>query len=387
MILILKNPMIKIYYSINRLILLFLLVFTFLSCKNEEPIPDIPIVPNDTIIVPKDSTKNDNPIFLRTVSPFPFGGALNVTSLKTNFLYRTTVINEFNSLTAENAMKMKNISIGRGSYNWSDADYLVNFAVENKMRVHGHALIWYNSTPTWVANFVGTTDDWKAILREYIVAVVGRYKGKIQSWDVLNEAINDDGSYRDCIWKQKLGLEYIDLCFKYAREADPNVLLFYNEYGNEYAPVKRVAINTMVNGLISRGIPIDGVGLQMHTSATRSDADIQTAISYAAQTGLKIHVSEFDIRANTSNDVNQTAITPAQSIAQKQKYKVAVKALFDLQASQRYGFTFWGVYDGQTWLTNNSSYNNCTDWPLPFDNSFNRKDAYYGILDGLGVKY
>jgi endo-1,4-beta-xylanase len=226
---------------------------------------------------------------------------------------------------------------------------------------------------------VGTTDDWKAILHEYILAVVGRYKGKIQSWDVLNEAINDDGTFRGCVWKDHLGLEYIDLCFKYAREADPNVLLFYNDYGHEYSAAKRTAINKLATDLMSRSIPIDGLGLQMHTSITRSDADIRTAINTAAQTGLKIHISEFDIRTNPAADVNLT-YNATLAAAQKQKYKVAAKAMFDLPASQRYGFTFWGVYDAQSWIPGEYK---CPDWPLPFDADFNRKDAYYGILEGL----
>lgn len=368
------------YFDCKIVVILSLIIANCLfACKGEEPVAQIPnvYVPT-TPTTPTTSTKVDT-MGLRNVSPFPFGAALNVNSLKTNTTYRNTVIKEFNSLTAENAMKMKSISLGRGQYFWDDADYLVAFAQANKIRVHGHALVWYNSTPTWVSGFVGTTDDWKAILHEYITAVVGRYKGKIQSWDVLNEAINDDGTFRSCVWKDHLGLEYIDLCFKYAREADPNVLLFYNEYGNEYSSVKRTAINNMVNDLIARGIPIDGIGLQMHTSITRSDADIKTAITMAAQTGLKIHVSEFDIRTNTNSDATLT-YNSTLAAAQKQKYYAAVKALNDLPASQHYGFTFWGVYDGQSWIPTT----NVPDWPLPFDKNFLKKDAYYGILQGLG---
>lgn len=345
------------------------------ACKGDDVIPPIPKPGTD----PVDTILNSDTISLRKVSPFPFGGALNISTLKNNTTYRNTVIKEFNSLTAENVMKMKNISLGRGQYYWTDADYLVAFAQANKMRIHGHALVWYNSTPTWITNFTGTKDDWKAILHEYITAVVGRYKGKIQSWDVLNEAILDDGTFRDCVWKQNIGIEYIDLCFQYAREADPNVLLFYNDYGHEYSSTKRTAINKLATDLIARGVPIDGLGLQMHTSITRPDADIKTAINTAASTGLKIHISEFDIRTNTAADPNLT-FNATLSAAQKQKYKVAVKALFDLPANQRYGFTFWGVYDGQSWIP--TEYN-CPDWPLPFDNEFNRKDAYYGILAGL----
>ncbi len=341
-----------------------------LSCKQEE-LPPIPN-PNPTPTV-SDTTG------LRNVSPFPFGAAVNVSTLKSNTAYSNLCIREFNSLTAENAMKMKAISLGRGKYFWDDADYLVGYAIKNKMRIHGHALIWYKSTPAWIESFTGTKDDWKAIMREYILAVVGRYKGKIQSWDVLNEAILDNGTLRDCVWLQNIGTEYIDLCFQYAHEADPDALLFYNDYGHEYSSVKRTAINNLITELKSRNVPIHGIGLQMHTSITRSNSDIQTAIKTAASTGLKVHISEFDIRCNPSA-IQTLTYTDALATAQKEKYQVAVKALYDLPATQRYGFSFWGVYDPQSWIPGEYG---APDWPLPFDKDFKRKAAYDGILAGL----
>jgi endo-1,4-beta-xylanase len=354
----------------------FLLFFSCVlqACKTEETVTPIPKpigTTNPDTIVKKDSTG------LRNVSPFPFGAAININTLKSSTIYRNTFIREFNSMTAENVMKMKNISLGRGQYFWDDADYIMAFAQANNIRVHGHTLVWYNSTPAWIANFTGTTDDWKAILHEYILAVVGRYKGKIQSWDVLNEALNDDGTFRDCVWLQHIGIGYIDLCYQYAHEADPNVLLFYNDYGTEYSSAKRTALNNLVNDLKNRNIPIDGIGLQMHTSINRANSSIQAAITTAAQTGLKIHLSEFDVNINYQSLTTLT-YNATLAAAQKDKYKITAKAIFDLPASQRYGFTFWGVYDTSTWINATAP-----DWPLPFDNDFNKKDAYYGILEGL----
>lgn len=362
----------KTLISNSIFVLLLSASFITASCGGEVE-PPIPIpTPIPTPII-------SDTVGLRNVSPFPFGAALNVSTLKTNTKYSQTVIKEFNSLTAENAMKMKSMSVSRGQYKWDEADYLVGFAIANKMRVHGHALIWYKSTPTWMENFSGTKDEWKAIMREYILAVVGRYKGKIESWDVLNEAILDDGTLRDCIWLQKIGTEYMDLCFQYAHEADPNALLFYNDYGHEFGPTKRNAINNLISDLKSRNIPIHGVGLQMHTSTARSNSDIQKAISVAGATGLKVHISEFDIRTNTNTDLSLT-YNAAVAAAQKEKYQVAVKAFAALPASQRYGFSFWGVHDSQSWIP---SFYGCPDWPLPFDKDFNKKEAYYGILNGL----
>ncbi len=360
------NNRIRIYVLLSVLLVFFLNS----SCKEAE-LPPIPI-PDTTPTVTETTG-------LRDVSPFPFGAALNVSTLKSNTNYSNVVIREFNSLTAENAMKMKNISISRGQYKWDDADYLVGFAIKNKMRIHGHALIWYKSTPPWIENFKGTKDDWKAIMREYILAVVGRYKGKIQSWDVLNEAVLDNGSLRDCVWLQNIGTEYMDLCFQYAHEADPDAILFYNDYGHEYSSVKRAAINNLLAEFKSRNVPVHGTGLQMHTSIARSNSDIQTAIKTAAASGLKVHISEFDIRCNPSLNESLT-YTDAIAKAQKEKYQVAVKAFFDLPESQRYGFSFWGVYDPQSWIPGEYG---APDWPLPFDKDFKRKAAYEGILAGL----
>jgi len=362
------------HYKINFFWILLLFSSVLFACKTEDAV--IPIPKPDTkpdTIVPPDTTG------LRKVSPFPFGAALSIDLLKTKAIYRSTVIKEFNSLTPENVMKMKNISLGRGQYKWDDADYLVSFAQQNAMRVHGHALVWYKSTPDWVTNFAGTKEDWKLILHEYIVAVVGRYKGKISSWDVLNEAIMDDGTFRDCVWLQHIGIEYIDLCFQYAREADPNVLLFYNEYGTEYSSAKRTAVNKLVADLKGRSVPIDGIGLQMHTSISRANSDIQNAIAVAAQTGLKIHISEFDIKVNPDK-LQDIIFNATLAAAQKEKYRITVKALLDLPASQRYGFTFWGVCDTNSWIP--AEYG-CPDWPLPFDSNYKRKDAYSGLLEGL----
>jgi len=360
----------KNHISNYFLLSLVSIVFFAFSCKDEVA-PPIPI-PNS----PPTVTETTG---LRDVSPFPFGAAVNISSLKNNTKYSEIVNREFNSLTAENAMKMKAISLGRGEYFWDDADYLVGYATKNKMRIHGHALIWYKSTPTWIESFTGSKDDWKAILHEYILAVVGRYKGKIQSWDVLNEAVLDNGTLRDCVWLQNIGSEYIDLCFQYAHEADPDALLFYNDYGHEYSSVKRTAINNLIAELKSRNVPLHGIGLQMHTSISRSNSEIQTAVKTAAATGLKVHISEFDIRCNPSAVLSLT-YTDALAAAQKEKYQVAVKALFDLPASQRYGFSFWGVYDTQSWILGEYG---APDWPLPFDKDFNRKAAYDGILAGL----
>ncbi|MDR3060687.1 MAG: endo-1,4-beta-xylanase, partial [Dysgonamonadaceae bacterium] len=217
-------------------------------------------------------------------APYPVGAALSIQSLKNKTAYRNTVIKEFGSITAENAMKMGCLSKGKDTYFWDDADYLVDFASTNGMRVHGHCLVWYkqstNAMPTWIQNFQGSKEEWKQVMKEYIHTVVGRYKGKITSWDVVNEAIKDDGTFRtaeECIWTRNIGApEYIDWAFQCAHEADPDALLFYNDFGHEYSSAKRTAVNNLIKGMQDRGIPVHGIGLQMHMQVKRELADIHT---------------------------------------------------------------------------------------------------------------
>lgn len=311
-------------------------------------------------------------------APYPMGAAVNVNTLKTNETYRNTVVKEMSSITPENAMKMNVISLGRKSYNWVDADYIVNFAAENNLRVHGHTLVWYKHTPAWVSAFSGTTDDWKVIYKEYIQDVVSRYKGKVASWDVVNEIINDNGTLRDCIWLQKIGPEYIELAFRHAHEADPQAVLFYNDYGQEYSHVRRLASYHLADSLAKKGVPIHGIGLQMHTNINRSVNDLRYAVTAAAITKLKVHVSELDVAVNP--DKKLTSFNDEVALRQKASYRAVAKAMMDIPEAQRFGITMWGVHDPSSWLSANP------DWALPFSSSFERKPAYDGLLQGFYQK-
>ncbi|WP_080905532.1 endo-1,4-beta-xylanase [Parabacteroides sp. Marseille-P3160] len=342
----------------------FFWVFIFSSCDKEEFNSD-----NGIIEPPTAHIEN-----LRQ-APYPIGAAINVNTLKNNSEYRNAVIKEMSSVTAENAMKMNTISEGRRQYNFEDADYLVNFAQENNMRVHGHTLIWYKHTPGWISDFSGNTEEWKTIMKEYIQDVVGRYKGKVTSWDVVNEIIDDQGELRDCIWLQKIGPEYIELAFRYAHEADPDALLFYNDYGHEYSDTRRYAVNYIADSLAKKGVPIHGIGLQMHTNINRSVDDLRYAITAAAITKLKVHVSELDVAVNPEK--KNITFTTDLALKQKDSYRAVMKAMMDIPQDQQFGVTMWGVHDPSSWLSNNP------DWALPFNNNFERKPAYEGILQGV----
>ena len=137
--------------------------------------------------------------------PFPVGAAVSVSLMKNNSKYSGVVSTEYNSMTAENAMKFKALQPSENTFSWTDADYLVSYAQANNKRIHGHTLNWYNSLPEWVTNFEGDTDAWENLLKNHIQTVVTHFKGKVASWDVVNEAFNDDGTIRNSIWVQKLG--------------------------------------------------------------------------------------------------------------------------------------------------------------------------------------
>ncbi|WP_134087954.1 endo-1,4-beta-xylanase [Olivibacter sp. XZL3] len=315
---------------------------------------------------------------LRNLSPFPFGAAVNVGLLKNNNNYRQLVVREFNSLTPENAMKTRFIHPQQDTYAWADADYLVDFADEHNMRVHGHTLVWYKNLPDWIINFQGDSIAWEQLFRSHIQTVVSRYKGRIGSWDVVNEALNNEGTgMRPSLWLTKLGPDYIARAFQYAHDADPDALLFYNDYGNEYGPTKRNAIINLVKGLKDAGVPIHGVGMQMHTRVNREDQFHASAITNTAtETGLLIHIAELDIAVNPDNNPD-LVFTETLAAQQAQKYGHIVETFTGINTNQRFGITTWNVTDGDSWIP--GTYNR-PDWPLPFDASYQRKPAYDSII-------
>lgn len=305
-------------------------------------------------------TQKPNPTTLQRRLPFPIGASINVELLKNNPAYRKLVVREFNSVTAENAMKMSSIQTSKDVFNWAQADYLVDFAIAHKKRVHGHTLNWYEALPDWVQNFNGTTAEWENLLKTHIQTVVTHFRGKVTSWDVVNEAIAEDGTFRNTIWTQKFGIDYIGRAFQYAHEADPGALLFYNDYGNDYCAVKRAAIIKLVTDLKTKGIPIDGIGMQMHTRYDQPDGDILEAINTAVATGLNVHISELDISLNPEHSKDLT-YTVALGKLQAAKYKFIVKTYNSIPKLQQFGITTWNVTDGDSWIP---QFYQSPDWPL-----------------------
>lgn len=290
------------------------------------------------------------------------------------------LMDEFNSLTSEYEMKMNVMYPSEGNYDFSAADAIVGFAQANGLDVHGHALIWHNATPTWVENFTGTDAEFEAMVENYISETLTRYKGKVRSWDVVNEALDDSSGHplRNSVFRQKMGDDYVKKCFQFARNADPDVLLFYNDYNMAASTSKREAMFNLVDNL---GDLIDGVGAQMHISIDGpSAANIQAVADGTVSRGLKLHFSELDIRTNPEGDNNVTSLSNAKAEQQKAKFKEVVEIYNAIPIDNKFALTVWGLRDNESWLLD---FWGVPDWPLMFDENYNKKQSYQGFIDAL----
>ncbi|MEM2860199.1 MAG: endo-1,4-beta-xylanase [Candidatus Bathyarchaeia archaeon] len=280
---------------------------------------------------------------------------------------------EFNILTTENALKFGPVHPQPNVYSFGDADYIINFAESNGMRVRGHTLVWHQQLPGWVAQGKYTREEWINILREHIMTVVGRFRGRIYAWDVVNEAIADDGTLRDTVWLRNIGPEYIEMAFRWAHEADPQALLFYNDYGAEGLNAKSDAIYNLVKGLLEKGVPIHGVGLQMHISLENppNPQEVAANIKRLNELGLEVHITEMDVRIRM----------PAKwedLIKQAEIYRDILKVC--LSADNCKAFVMWGFTDKYSWIP---GYFSGYGAALIFDEFYAPKPAYYYIAATL----
>lgn len=283
--------------------------------------------------------------------------------------YAYTLRQEFNMLTTENALKFGPVHPQPDIYYFDDADRIISFAESNGMKVRGHTLVWHQQLPTWITQGRYSREEWMNILREHIMTVVGRYKGRVYAWDVVNEAINDDGTLRDTIWLRNIGPEYIELAFRWAHEADPQALLFYNDYGAEGLNAKSDAIYNLVKSLLEKGVPIHGVGLQMHISLENppNPQEVAANIKRLNELGLEVHITEMDVRIRT----------PARwedLIRQAEIYREILKVC--LSAENCKAFVMWGLTDKYSWIPSHFSGYGAA---LIFDESYKPKPAYYYI--------
>ncbi|MDF5691331.1 endo-1,4-beta-xylanase [Aquirufa aurantiipilula] len=324
----------------------------------------------------------DSSKYLKQILPFPVGASVNPRLLGENTSYRGVVESEFSSLTAENHMKMALIHPESDRFDFTKGDEIVAFAKKNKSRVHGHTLVWHNQTAQWMKDFQGDQQAWENLLKNHIQTIVKHYQGQIAGWDVVNEAFLDDGSLRPSIWADHIP-DYLAKCFVWAHEADPQVLLFYNDYGQDGKPKKMEAILNMVQDFKKRQIPIDGLGLQMHISIQSKKEEIKQIIEQSTATGLRIHFSEVDIAVNPKNNpdfVLDDTILQTQS----DKFQWLFSSFGAIPRKQQYGITFWNVGDKDSWLR--GYFKRPKEYPLLFDENYQRKSAYQELYQRLTKK-
>jgi endo-1,4-beta-xylanase len=279
---------------------------------------------------------------------------------------------EFNMLVPEVAMKWEVIHPKPGGYDFLRGDALVTFARQHQMAVRGHVLVWDLQMPAWVTNGEFSRQEWIQILCTHIKSVVGHYRGQIYAWDVVNEAVNQEGTLRNTFWMRKLGPEHIAMAFQWAREADPDAKLFYNDNGGEGLNAKSQGIYALVQGLQHTGVPIDGVGMQMHTAlgSAPSTEDLSANMLRLDKLGLEIHITEMDVRIQNSTSNLQTNLAE-----QADNYREVLSVC--LSASNCKAFLTWGLTDRYSWIP---AFTGKPDAPLLYDKDGLPKPAYFAVV-------
>lgn len=280
----------------------------------------------------------------------------------------------------------------------ADAEKLVSWAKQNNISVHGHVLVWHSDyqLPSWAKN---PGSDFKTKFINHVKSVATKHKGQVKSWDVVNEALydaNDNSAnqtaptlsnyYRQSVfYKQYNSPDYIVEAFKAARQADPNALLYYNDFNTEENGDKTTGLVNLISYLLQKGAPIDGVGFQMHVlpdwaSLANIKASWQKILNLDPK--LKIKITEMDVRVNNKYanppKVIQTCNNCAELQQQKARYKEIIKAYMEVvPADRRGGITIWGITDSDSWFAKDP------DWPLLWNNSLGKKPAYDGVMEAL----
>jgi endo-1,4-beta-xylanase len=296
---------------------------------------------------------------------------------------------QFNSISPENVMKWESIHPrpGRDGYDFAQADCYVEFGEKNGMFIVGHTLVWHSQTPRWVFQGEGTNAASREVLlermREHIHTVVGRYKGRIKAWDVVNEALSEDGSLRRSPWYRIIGEDYIAKAFEYAHEADPAAELRYNDYSLEHERKRDGAI-ALVKNLQAQKVPIGGLGSQTHANLASPTAEsLDSALTAFAELGIPMSITELDVNASQrgqrsqSAEVSQNAQAVGGGLAEAANQKLADQyaSLFRVFMKHRKNIklvTFWGVTDRDSWRSSGT--------PLLFDRDWRPKPAFAAVI-------
>jgi endo-1,4-beta-xylanase len=293
--------------------------------------------------------------------------------------YAQALGREFDFIVPENDLKFAQTEPAAHVFSFCAGDQLVTFAQGNGMKMRGHNLVWWLYLPDWLTNGNYSSAEASSILQEHINTVMGHFQGELVDWDVVNEAISDTAPYglKPSYWLTQLGDNYVDMAFQWAHAADPNAKLFYNDYGGEGLGGKSDGIYSYVQGMLSRGIPINGVGLQMHVTLDNapSESDISTNMARLGALGLEVHISEMDVRMAVDSNGNASA---ADLASQAVIYQNVVSAC--LANSNCTAFLTWGITDLYSWIP--STYPGFGAGLL-LDQQYNPKPAYTSVSTAL----
>lgn len=332
---------------------------------------------------------------------FYIGVALNHNQVSGKDAVAVALVKEqFNSITPENALKWERVHPEPEKYNFALVDQFVAFGEKNKMFIVGHVLLWHSQTPHWVfEDGTGKPADREMLLKrmhDHISAVVGRYKGRINGWDVINEGVEDNSSLRKTKWLEIIGPDYVQKAFEFAREADPKAELYYNDF-NMWNKGKVDGVVRLVRDLQSKGIRVDGIGMQGHWGLDYPPFDeAEAAIQAFAALGVKVMITEMDVDVLPFPGQSQSAEISLNFELQKRfnPYPEALPDSMQQVLAKRYAefftlfhkhrdqisrVTFWGVHDGQSWK-NDWPVRGRTNYPLLFDRHYRPKLAFNAVI-------
>jgi len=289
--------------------------------------------------------------------------------------YIALVEAEFNGVVAENVMKWSRLEPERGRYDFSKADAIVEFAEQHKMAVRGHALVWDLQLPDWLTQSNFSQDEYKAFLQEHITTVVGRYAGRIFAWDVVNEPLDERGQIRQNFWHHAIGPEYILLAFQWAHAADPEAELFLNESYAEGLGEKSQGLYALASGLLEKGAPIHGIGMQMHLRLENPPDPLEVTMNMQrlADLGLMIHITELDVSLQDASGTLDEKLA-----AQAQVYGDMARACLSTPSCN--AFYTWGLTDRYSWIPDLTGRE---DHTLLFDENWQPKPAYQAVVEAL----